>query len=150
MKKIMPVLCVFLLCAFLPSFAWADTILGTSHRLANSDPTTEEAWLEGLFKYSGPAFNFISKIEDLWGGFKQFTHYDPGFTWDYAVVTDGQDWTAYGDSDHNHLLDTGQFHHGISDVSFFDQPQSVPEPTTIVLLGFGLISLWGLGRKFRK
>lgn len=120
-------------------------------QLNNADPTTEEAWLEALL---GKVFDsdifFITRIEagsnGLGSDVKQVTDFDPGMHWDYAVVKFGNYWIAYQDTNADHLLTTGNLRYGISHITFFDPP-TVPEPTTMLLLGLGLVGLAGLRKK---
>lgn len=147
--------CLVFIYILFSSFALADTIIGSSGQLGNSNPTTEEAWLEGLLglTYNDPSVNFLDDIQANEGGIgdddKQLTNYDPGFAWDYAIVKYNGQWIAYEDTGNDNLLTTGIFPKGISHVDFFG-PQPVPEPATMLLLGSGLIGLWGFRKMFKK
>jgi hypothetical protein len=132
-----------------------DTNQSGRGQLKNANPVTEEAWLEALlgFPYDEKTIIYIDRVDKgsrgLGSDVKQLIDYDPGFHWDYAVVKYGNYWIAYEDTDQDHLLTTGRFQNGISHITFFD-PTPVPEPTTLLLLGFGLIGLSGIRRKFKK
>jgi hypothetical protein len=119
-------------------------------RLNNSNPTTEEAWLEALLGlvYDDPSVNFFDKIENPLGGPKALNNYDPGFNWEYTVVKWGDNWSAFG-NDGNRLI-TWEFDKGVSHATFFNG-SPVPEPATMLLLGSGIVGLAGFGRKkFKK
>ena len=90
---------------------WTGSDVNPGDNLENSNPTTEEAWLEALLgkNYNDPTVNFISKIEDPLGGPKELTNYDPGFAWDWAVVKYDGYWAAYVDTDNDNLLSHGPF-----------------------------------------
>lgn len=124
-------------------------------QLNNANPVTEEAWLEALLGrvYNDPAVTYFIRVEAGHGGLgsdvKQLTNYNPGFAWDYAVVKYGNYWIAYQDTDEDNLLTTDQLSNGVSHVTFFNPQTSVPEPTTMLLLGFGLIGLAGARRKLK-
>lgn len=146
---------------------WESSDVNTLNngQLKNSNPETEEAWLEALLGkvYNNPDVTFIQKIAAGSGGLgsdvKTLDHYDPGFGWEYAVVKYGNYWVAYADTGSGDSLETGdnkltisgELSKGISHVTFFDPPtQQVPEPTTLLLLGLGWIGLVGFNRKSQK
>ncbi len=96
---------------------------------------------------------------------------DPGFAWVYAVVkVDGPNdysylfWDTYAAGGDNilqtptantfpyNMIDTNSVPPGplgISGITFFG-PSSVPEPMTLLLLGFGLVGMAGARRVFKK
>ena len=124
--------------------------------LNNANPTTEEAWLEALLGkyYDDPSVSYLDKIEAGTGGLgdddKSLTDFDPGFSWEYAVVKYANYWNAYQDNPGDDLLTVGQLSNGISHITFFNGVPSVPEPPMMLLLGSGLIGLAVFSRKRRK
>ena len=154
MKKLLGcLLCVmFFVCLITP--AGADMlVLGTSalsgctnpQWFSPTNPDQEEAWLEGLLGliYDDPLVEFISKDT-------------VPSSWTYAVLKYGVGAPAVTNPDHWAIMDDGDNilqlsglglpTTGLSHVSYFG-PQSVPEPSTILLLGSCLIVLAGFGRK---
>jgi len=119
--------------------------------LPNSNPNTEEMFLKNILGlvYNDPSINYLGKL---------FENYEQNsleeeitFPWLYAVVkSDGPNdgWYAY-QSNGDGYLNVGPFDYDISHVSFFGS-QKVPEPTTMLLLGLGLIGLAGIRRKLKK
>lgn len=131
-------LAIFLVSITMP--AWA-LLLGTTNGLPNSNPSTEERWLEGLLNrtYNDPTVNFIAKFEYpayFYPETNQLVNFNPDILWDWAVVKQGSTWSAYS-RDGGGGLTIGSYGQGISHVSFF----GVPEPTTMLLLGLGLLGL---------
>jgi len=126
-----------------------DTNPSAFSQLYNSNPTTEEAWLEGILgkTFNDPTVNFVGKIEDPFGGPKQLINFNPGIGWDYAVVKFGNFWAAYEDTFNDNLLTTWPLPYGVSHVTFFGGSTSVPEPATILLVVSGLIGLVGFRKK---
>jgi len=124
-------------------------------QLKNTNQVTEEVWLEALLGqvYNDPKVTYIDRFEEGYGGLgynlKQLTDFDPGFKWDYAVVKYSYYWIAYEDTDKNDKLTTDLLSHGISHVTFFDPPTTVPEPMTILLYGLGFAGA-GLYRRIRR
>jgi hypothetical protein len=124
----------------------ADENSSTFRQLANSNPTTEEAWLEAILglPYDDPTVNYFDDIDY---GDAPLSGISPGFVWEYAVVKYGAYWAAF---EGDFLDESDNPYAGITNVShitYFNGATSVPEPSTILLLGAGMVGLAGIRRK---
>jgi len=132
-------------------------------QLSNSGDTAQRSWLEdGLLK--GPAGDITAEF-DWDSGPKSLISFDPGVVdWEYAIVKTGlgqtpdkEGWYAYLNDFGFDLLNvppepTGltQFPNGVSHLTVYGG-QSVPEPTTMLLFGSGILFVGAFGRKrFKK
>jgi len=129
-----------------------DSILGEpATDFGNSNEKTEYEWLQIVLSDYGvslPAYgeggSGLTKFEEPIpyppAEEGKLIVFDPGFSWQFAVVKYNRTLVAYYDSNDDDLLSI-TVPKEISHVSF------VPEPATMLLLGFGLIGLAAFGRK---
>jgi len=174
MKKIMVLMALVFIFASTPVGATyvpegeVDTII--NYALLENSGEAENAWLEGLGfvaveEYEGSELNWKNLEGTIWaaelkgtptnffikigtgGTTILYDHfmYQNNLALNYAVI-DLKDWYV------NTMIPT-EFPNNVNveRVSHIGEGNtSVPEPTTILLLGFGMISLAGVGRKFKK
>lgn len=120
-------------------------------------PSLEGAWLNALLGFNVP---FIIKYKG------DTAPYGAPATWTYAVLKYGVGRPGIANPNHWAIMDDGDFilelagigglpERGLSHVSYFGPTNGngstpVPEPTTMILLGSGLLGLAIFGRKLRK
>ena len=168
MKKYLSVACLSILVMFMAVPAWTSPIdtLMWSGQLDNAGENTEIEKATELIGVTAEEFNFTFRKYEFSEGPKILSGWSPGwedFSWDYAFVKFGRNWNFYRDDNGinpyslmngDDLLTTNSLKNGVSHVSFFSgtSPAAVvPEPGTLLLLGFGLIGFTGLaGRKKKR
>jgi len=136
-----------------------DIYLGSTNQLLSkgSSPKNEVEWLDSILTsvslagagFTDPAIQDteilaalgMDKDQELY----QINGWNPGFSWTYAIVKFDNTWAAFQDNGDGLLCIPNPldivFGNAISHVTF------VPEPATMLLLGFGLIGLTVFGRK---
>lgn len=165
MKKLLGCFLCLMLMVFLAAPAAADTLVldfdgpttgaywvGNDTNgidLFNSSIAAEETWLNAL---TGSTVDLVYKDENSSDG------WTPPADWTYAVLKYGngqkpngyEHWAIMDDGDGIlELGDVNLTYHALSHISYDSSP--VPEPTTMLLLGGGLVGLAGFGRKkFKK
>lgn len=141
-----------------------DVFATNPDHLTNSGADAQRTWLEVGLLQGADSGDLVATF-DWTDGPKALDEFDPGVVdWDYAIVKTGLGQTLGGESWYAYLNDYGndllnvppqpdgwlEFPNGVSHVSFYGG-NPVPEPTTMLLLGAGLVGLAGFGRKkFKK
>lgn len=117
-------------------------------KLKNSSENSEENWLEALLglEYDDPSIKLLLKDEDFNQSYLNFT---PTFDWDYVVIKAAR--TSYAFYDTGSNLINGYFCNDVSHITYFtDNLTPVPEPTTFILFGFGILGCGYLFRRSKK
>jgi len=129
----------------------------SSHgQLNNSNEATEAAWADAIVGNNPDLFTSWYKfpVDSLPLDGNKIIEFNPFFAWDYVVVKYGNFWALYRDEGDN-LLNTDSFSilnetgFGVSHVTFLN-PVATPEPTTLILLGLGLIGVAGIRKKIKR
>ena len=160
MKKVFLALCLSAMMVFTVVPAFADSFVVDVNPLdaytnpqwvTPSDPVTEAFWLGKLVGFD---VTYMDKYET------PPISYEGPTGWVYAILkfgvgtpslTNPDHWAAIEDGgngvlDYAVLFPLG-FPGGLSHITWFGSTP-VPEPTTLLLLGLGLVGLAGLRRKF--
>ncbi len=115
-----------------------------------ADPTT---WTGVIVN---PYYELLTGPETDWLDWNASTTIVP------LVAGNGEDWLIWNDSTlldalrwiivdkGEGVLDVIAIQLDIANLGPYDRTPAVPEPTTMVLLGSGLLGLWGARKKFRK
>lgn len=162
---------------FMATSGWADMLVidvdppdtdANPDRLPNSNPVTEEIWLEGLLGAGADIF-YLGKDEKIWNDVI-WSEWDkdnsiwvdsPSVPWTYAVLKYGNKgppnpthWAVIDDND-NDKIDFSTISglpgvQRLSHITYFGNNSApVPEPSTVLLLGAGLCGLTGFRRKLK-
>jgi len=120
----------------------SDNNSSDKNELVNSNPTTEEAWLEAILgkEYNDPNVNYSFKIPY---GDIPLSSIVTGFGWQYAVVKHGAYWTAFENN-----FDGGSSINNVSHITYFNAAP-VPEPVSMLLFGTGLV-VFSFARRIKK
>jgi len=161
---------------FMATPVWADMLVidldppdtdTNPQRLPNSNPVTEEAWLEGLL--GGQDVLYLGKDEKDWND-GIWSEWDdnsniwvdsPSVTWTYAVLKYGVGKPSIDNPDHWAIVDDNDGIIAFSDISglpaldrlshtTYFEADPIPEPATVLLLGTGLLGITGFRKRLRK